>query len=231
VDKVTADKPDELFGEEGRKEALKRWREGTPSALELARIAATLAQGEGVMDGATFRNWARSALRLWEACASERRCYIEDKVADDIAMTRAIERVKNLPEPKSWPVTFDDFLKLLLPTRDKADRERLFRDYVRAQIARNRYGRKLFGMTREALAKREDIEVELQKIDPADMLPGIADKEVVADMEEHRKTQLGPAKFEDLAQHFSEWLKEEKKATKQKAATARWSNKRNTNQT
>jgi len=85
-----------------------------------------------------FGNAAEKAMRLWDECF-----YVRDKRLD-LYVRSAFNRLKEaaskgeLPIPKSYPVSLDEFLRLIMPKKRPADRMKLYREYLRLSIRANK---------------------------------------------------------------------------------------------
>jgi len=210
-----------------REQVWKTWENWVPNGLEIARIAALLAHGRAIGDLDFADRLASEALRLWGACGEQRRRYIADGVAAEIWRTgidgpeEPMEtETMPLPQPRRYPVSFDDFLRLLLHDHSKADRERFFRDFVREQVWRERCRSKAFG-ERQGSAPGEGHADPRQFFD-TEPVPGIADEDVLRSMEAHRKAKLWETDFVTLAEDFLAWRKQNASKNARKAAQARW---------
>jgi hypothetical protein len=83
-----------------------------PSPAELALITAALkGRGDGPPD---FAALASEALRLWQACKNEIR----------------LNQIRLLPVPKQYPVSFDEFLMLVVPNKSTKDQYKAFRHFL-----------------------------------------------------------------------------------------------------
>ena len=195
-------------------------RKIVPKTAELTHIAAVLAQGTRIEDEGAARSLARQVLCLWDACWAERYRFIERQVKEEIERRAKEAETPPVPRPAQYPVNFDEFLRLHLPVRSKADREHIFREFVREGVRSKRCGLKAFGLMRDAISGEPCGSVqELYEREP---LPDVADEEVVRKMEEHRKAELDGFDCECLSKEFSKWLTERASETARKAAKARW---------
>lgn len=72
---------------------------------------------------------ANQALALWQQCATAKEIEIDRQTR--YARAHAVaESQPQLPMPKKYPVTFDEFLRLTIGGRYKARRLKIYRDYA-----------------------------------------------------------------------------------------------------
>lgn len=107
-----------------------------PTPFELAQIAATLAKAPKH----DFRALANDALRLYLNCElvlqEQARRAVSQKTAGRAAPKPA--RQGEMPNTPESPVPLGDFLRLKMPQKPVADRERLWRFFRRQQIRAER---------------------------------------------------------------------------------------------
>ena len=112
-----------------------------PPVAEIARLAATLAQGKS-LGAADCGIAARRAIELWLACEQEREAWISEHVTlpalRELAIADDLANSGNLPAPKAFPVGYDDFLKLSLPGKRSEDRAKIGREFIRSCLRRDR---------------------------------------------------------------------------------------------
>jgi hypothetical protein len=113
-------------------EAQRRIR-GFPSHKELVKIATTLAIGRPIDDG-TLQVIVKQSLRLWGECLERRNHEIEFISLRAKARAQDLEKQNQIPKPKNYPVTADDFLKLLIGGKYKSRRMKIYRDYAKEMI-------------------------------------------------------------------------------------------------
>jgi hypothetical protein len=99
---------------------------------EIAHLAAILAGGRQI-NPETAPLYATQAIELWERCEAER-----TKKIDRLAMFARADAIKQarstLPQPKTFPVSLDEALRLWMPKKRPEDRMKCYRDYVRHSI-------------------------------------------------------------------------------------------------
>jgi len=105
-----------------------------PTTFELTQIAALLSGKSLPQDASKL---ARQAFQLWEACDQELMLpRIDRLLRDPNAKIISCGGSGGLPKPKSWPCSFDEALRLVMPKkRTKAERYARFRLFLRATIA------------------------------------------------------------------------------------------------
>ena len=104
-----------------------------PPVSEIAHLAALLTPG----NPAAFQNpadAARQAAELWAVCSQQRKTWIDGLACRQLIRAKESAKHNALPQPKKFPVGFDEFLKLALPNKRLEDRMKLFRDMLRARI-------------------------------------------------------------------------------------------------
>lgn len=104
-----------------------------PPTSELARLAAFLAQGRLINKPSTAQ-FAQDAFDLWEACDAHRQKMLKQKTYAALGGEIVSAEMSKIPQPKSYPVKFDDFLRLLVGGKYKSNRLKIYRDYVKAMI-------------------------------------------------------------------------------------------------
>jgi hypothetical protein len=121
----------------------KRISDKFPSVPELAKIAAILTNGQAV-NYSQPTTIAKQAIELWRACEGMRRAIIEQEAQMGFFAQREIsELIKQgkkqitpieIPNPKKYPVDFDEFLRLTVGGRHKAHRLKIYRDYAKDMV-------------------------------------------------------------------------------------------------
>ena len=96
-----------------------------PSALELATLASGLAR----TGKENPEDLARRAIFLWVRCHEERRVFLRNMDPEWIDTLRA---ELDIPTPKKYPITYDEFMMAMLPHLKgrTADRAAIFREYI-----------------------------------------------------------------------------------------------------
>lgn len=101
---------------------------------EIAKLAAVLAYGRPI-DSQSLSFIAAQAIELLDKCEDARKSKI-----NTLAIYARAEAIKNRrPSPKTFPVSFDDFLRLAMPKKRPEDRYRLFKEWTRTQIRFTNY--------------------------------------------------------------------------------------------
>ena len=124
---------------EGRlKELLADGERKVPSALEIAHLAAMLAQGRPGPDVADpFKarearmRLVREAFELWRCSLSCRREQIASNAKLWLGRESEEAEEKDLPKPGRFPVLLRKFLRLAMPQKTVGERMKAYRDYVR----------------------------------------------------------------------------------------------------
>ena len=112
-----------------------------------------------------------------------------------LAMYARAESVdKALPQPKNFPVSLDDALKLILPQKRHPDRMKIFREWLRENIRSGNYMEKY----RPAGKTYEDTPVP-------------TDDEVAKDIVRDRKDGLSQFWFNNVCSGIRRWLPEDRK--------------------
>jgi hypothetical protein len=107
-----------------------------PSLSKQACLAALLLQGK-VHDVNSFADAGRNALYLWAQCIEERQKYLFLAALTERskAFLAKWKREAQLPIPKSYPVKFEDFLRLALPkVYPEKQRPIIFREFSRSHL-------------------------------------------------------------------------------------------------
>jgi hypothetical protein len=108
-----------------------------PTVSELAQLAALLAQGKS-LNPTDCAGVARQAIELWTACDEERKTKIMELELRELARAQDAAIDGELPTPKAFPVNFDNFLRLALPKKRLEDREKIYRESIRARLLHDR---------------------------------------------------------------------------------------------
>lgn len=141
-----------------------------PPVSEIAHLAALLTHGNPVV----FQNptgAARHAAELWAACSRQRAAWIDDLARRKLMRDKEEAKQNALGMPKTFPVPFADFLIHALPKKRLEDREKLYRDMLRASIRHS----KCYPGTGGSVI-------------PIKQIPLTTDAEVADCMARHRKT-------------------------------------------
>lgn len=103
----------------------------SPSAIQLATLAAALAR----TTNDSHDKLCSAALNLWftshEALNLQAKCNEDYKIME----TEGEAAKKRLPEPRSnqqWPITLDEFCKILWPQKDTGDRASIIRAWLKS---------------------------------------------------------------------------------------------------
>jgi hypothetical protein len=116
-----------------------------PSATELFHVAGLLARGTKISKSKIIRvqqihSFALNAILLWEECSSLRNGMIDKTARTYLFANKALQKARELPAPRSYPVSLDEFLRLVMPTKRAAERMNLYREYLRLSIrVQNQY--------------------------------------------------------------------------------------------
>lgn len=81
---------------------------------------------------------ARQAFDLWMACNKERQNRILNFAQVRFARAKVEAKNDTIPKPKKYPVTFDEFLRLMMGDKTRKERVEIFKEYVRELIRRGR---------------------------------------------------------------------------------------------
>jgi hypothetical protein len=144
-----------------------------------------------------FTAAAKEAIKLWTACAEQRRNHIEYlALREELRAQHAVES-KQLRVPSTYPVPLDEFLRLLIPG-NKSRRERVYLKYVVAMIEN--------GHLRDLMHRNGT--VVMSEDEALRLMPPASQREIDVWMETERQR---PAPSEDIyrlrAWAFTEWFK------------------------
>jgi len=88
-------------------------------------------------DRARADKLARKALVLWEACKIHLGRVIDNRVELEMWLEDP-HPFEQLPQPRTFPVSFEDFLRLVVRGKDEATREGKFKGFLRDVIRANK---------------------------------------------------------------------------------------------
>ena len=186
-----------------------------PTTFELTQIAALLSS-KPVPEADP--KLAEKAFQLWETCAQElieRRIFREIKDGSFEVYSMGLLGVTG-EAPKSWPCSFDDALRLVMPEkRTKADRYQLFRLFLRDLILHQH----AFHQSEVKNSKTSSAPSEEKMLD-----------ETGANFKTLKQIGFKDAsEYGDWMRTFSIWLRDhetqKKSAQRSLAAKARWAKK------
>jgi hypothetical protein len=104
-----------------------------PSRMDLCTLAAALTNGQPVHSG-NARDLISQADALWKASGM----FIEHKarLANEQAQREQRDRElhRPIPTPKSYPVSLDEFIRLMMPKMSKTDRMEKLRQFIRERL-------------------------------------------------------------------------------------------------
>jgi hypothetical protein len=100
-----------------------------PKTSEIAKLAATLAHGRQI-DSNGLEFIAAQAIALLEKCEEVRTKRIYRLAAQRLRQKKEEEKKNEIPLPKKYPATFDEFLRLTIGGRYKSQRLKIYRDYI-----------------------------------------------------------------------------------------------------
>jgi hypothetical protein len=188
-----------------------------PPLFELASLAATLAHGRQI-NQASAEQLADEAFELWTACYGRREKRLTQQAYREIGREYEAARKAALPKPREYPVSFDEFLRLVIGGKDKADRLKIYRDYVKHMIWIGHIRALEYPSNpADKLSLEEAIKTAL----PASI------DEVEAWIKHDKQRQYAHEElFAIDARSLLEWLAEQPKARARHAAVKRWSQKR-----
>ena len=190
-----------------------------PSLNDLANIAATLAIGSA-RDTQSLSILAEQALQLWEECLHQRKRKIESIFRKANVKTQKLAEESEIPKPEKFPVTFDDFLRLIIGGRYKANRLKIYRDYVKELIRRGHVSALTHPKNHTYKISLEDAE---KLVTPASL------DEIEFGMN-HAKQRIYKASDQQLyqmdARDFIEWWSKQPAERARKAAVRRWNKKK-----
>ncbi len=189
-----------------------------PPVSELASLAATLAHGHPINQGIA-KQFADQAYELWKACSEQRQKQIENQAYREIARENAAAENDGIPRPTNYPVTFDEFLRLVIGGRYKADREKTYRDYARCRIE-DGHLRSLMYPHRNG-GEAAPYEQAIKKVKPA-----LLDEVELWMKDTGKRIYTSESWYLLAAGDFLRWRNQERSERGRKAATKRWSKDR-----
>jgi len=171
-------------------EALGRYVANAPpnSAFDLAELAARFLGPARALPGDALGNAVNIALDLWEI-SSASLCFHSDMGARDAACHA-------IPAPPQWPATLENFYRLVIKARDKADCQPRFKKYLRKQ-----------------LDERYSVWRTVGESWPPETIDPLAEKEFVR----IQKEGFDEDGWRWHAEVYLDWWEEEKRRSKQRA--------------
>ena len=101
-----------------------------PSVSEIAHLSAIIAHWHDLKTPYALAYLANTSMDIWDACAQQRKRRV-DKIACAAHWKAQILEKEKLPRPKTFPVSFEVFLRFMMPKKRTEDRAKLHREYVR----------------------------------------------------------------------------------------------------
>jgi hypothetical protein len=188
-----------------------------PPLKDLLNIAAMLAIGRP-LDDENLRKIAEQAMKLWEACLDGRKQTMKFVSFREKSLKEELVRQNEIPKPKKFPVTFDDFLRLMIGGRYKANRVKIYRDYVKELIRRGHAS---------ALANPKNHTYKIS-LEDAEKLVAPASLDEISDamQQEAAKVITHEQLYLMRARDFLEWRAKQPTERAKKAAAKRWNKKK-----
>lgn len=175
-----------------------------PTEMELARLAAQLARGETIAP----QQLIQDAWNLyWESCRrlkqdhGDVKRYFEAEDQFDAALLEDLDGgAEPIPQPKTFPVSFLEMERLLLPKLKgrTADRAVVVREYVFAGIIRNQ---------RAALKAMDDMEGPLYSPQQLDELREQARDQITSEFTRLRIRTFDEPAYLRFAHDFLDWYR------------------------
>jgi len=191
---------------------------GIPPLKDLLNIAAMLAVGRP-LDDQNLRKLAEQAMKLWEACLDQRKQTKNFVSFRTKTLKQELDRQGEIPKPEKFPVTFDDFLRLMIGGRYKAHRLKIYREYVKELIRRGHVS---------ALTHPKNHTFGVSLTDAEKLVAPASLDEIEFGMN-HAKQRIYKANDQELyqmdASDFLEWRAKQPAERARKAAAKRWNNK------
>jgi hypothetical protein len=168
------------------------------------------------LDDQNLRKIAEQAMKLWEACLEGRKQTINFVSFREKSLKQELARQNEIPKPEKFPVTFDDFLRLMIGGRYKAGRLKIYRDYVKELIRRGHVSALTHPKNHTYKISAEDAE---KLVAPASL------DEIEFGMN-HARQRIYKASDQQLyqmdARDFLEWRAKQPAERARKAAIERW---------
>jgi hypothetical protein len=185
-----------------------------PSASELFHVAGLLACGNKISKSKIIRvqqlhSFAMDAILLWEECSSVRNGMLDKTARSNLFANKALEAARKAQTPTSYPVPFDEFLRLVMPNKRHSDRVKIYRDYIRQKI-------------------RVDDWMKRGTFSPQDYLnaPIPSDSEIEEVISKHKASGFSVENYEVSRNYFTRWFSRYTEnilsARAKKAAAAKW---------
>jgi hypothetical protein len=199
-----------------------------PSVYQITKIAAILTAGNPLNHTEPMRV-ANQAIELWTACEGMRRAKINQlaqmrffakkEISDLIKQGAKIKVIApiEVPSPKKFPVTFDEFLRLTIGGRLRSHRLKIYRDYARDMIWSRHYRDLAYPKNPANKISPEEAE-KLAAPASFDEIANYVDDtaRVIYKQDEH---------YQLAARSFLEWRAKQPSERGRKAAEKRWGKK------
>jgi len=170
-----------------------------PPTSEIVKLAATIAAGK-LINRETALAFANQAIELWEKSEEAR-----NKKIDLLAMyARAKAKDDSLPKPKSYPVSLDEFLKLMMPARRVPDRMKFYREYLRQLIRVDHHMKN----------NPDGFHISIEST------PVPSDEEIAKCIAKDRERQFDKWKYPNWASHFLRWYSQNENSIRRTRALA-----------
>lgn len=134
-------------------------------------------------------------------------------------MAKDLEREREIPPPKKYPVTFDGFLRLTLGGRHKPRRVKIYREYVRNMIWQGHVGQIKYPQSaHQRIARAVMTTEDAEKLAAPPSLD-----EIELGMNEAKRRTYDTNEFYQLyARDFLRWWHEYRRQQAKKSADRRW---------
>jgi hypothetical protein len=101
-----------------------------PSVSEIAHLSAIIAQWHDLKNPYTLAYLANTSMDIWDACAEQRKRRADKLACAALWKAQQLEK-EQLPHPTNLPVSFDVFLRFMMPKKRPEDRAKFHREYAR----------------------------------------------------------------------------------------------------
>ncbi len=129
VEKAATDVPPSSVPNERAQIELRR-RDSFPSQKELWQTAAILAQGRPLGREQAY-GCATQAIDLWKACGDTLSRTVAREAGIDLHTRAFAAKEPSRPWPEKFPISFKEFLTLIVPGKSESERTKRFRDYLK----------------------------------------------------------------------------------------------------
>ena len=188
---------------------IKPWADGDaeiPTTEQLATLAANLSRH--VTDN--HDELCSTALNLWATAAKF--VYLQKRAGEDFMREWAKIDKTGIPKPRDFPVSRDEFLRLVLPGKDTGETAALCREWLRFKLA---------------------VVMDL-KMDPGcESQPEITKEQIDAAFGDMQRTPMGGKAYYQQARSFLEWYRphnpERVSAIRSESGTKAWCDEQDKN--